>query len=50
MYMARPLIKLQDLHFIRGFILERSHTNAMYVMRRLVILQTLLFIRDFMLE
>ena len=49
MYVARPLVKLQTLQFIREFILERSHTNAMYVARRLVILQTLLFIADFIL-
>ena len=38
------------MQFIREFILERSHTNAMYVARHLVVLPTLLFIRDFILE
>ena len=38
------------MDFIREFILERSHTNAMYVTRHLVILQTILFIGDFILE
>ena len=41
---------MQTLQFIREFILERSHTNAMYVTRYLVILPTLLFIGEFILE
>ena len=50
MYVARPLVKLQTWQFIREFILERSHTNAMYVTGRLVILQASVFIGDFILE
>ena len=50
MYVARPLVKLKTLQFVREFILERSHTNAMCVTRHLVVLQTLLFIGVFILE
>ena len=50
MYVTRPLITLQDFNFIREFILERNHTNAMYVTRHLLVLQTLLFFGNFILE
>ena len=31
MYVARLLIRLQNLDFIGDFILERNHINVMYV-------------------
>ena len=39
MYVARPLVKAQNLQFIREFTLERNHINVMYVARPLIKLQ-----------
>ena len=47
MYVARPLIRLQNLDFIGEFILERNLINVMCVARRLVVLDTLLFVGEF---
>ena len=50
MYVARPLVKLQTLQFIREFTLERSHINVIYVARLSEQVQMLLFIKEFILE
>ena len=48
--MTRHLIKLQNLEFIREFILERNYVNVICVARLLVILETLQFIEEVILE
>ena len=50
MYVERPLVKVQNLQFIREFTLERNHINVMYVAKPLVKLHTLQFIAEFILE
>ena len=49
MYVTRYLIKLQNLEFIREFILDINHVNVICVARRLVILEALQFILEFIL-
>ena len=50
MYVARPLIRLQNLDVIREFILERNHINVKCVAMPLITLQALQFIGEFILE
>ena len=48
--MVRPLDRLQTLHFIRDFILERNHVNVLSVADALLETHSLEFIREFIVE
>ena len=50
MYVARPLVKRQTLHFIREFILERSRVNVLCVADALLEIHSLKFFREFILK
>ena len=50
MYVARPLVYVKGLYFIREYIPERNHINVMCVERPLVKKQGVQFIRPFILE
>ena len=49
-YLARPSVKRETLHFIREFILERNCVNVLCVADALLETHSLEFIREFILE